>query len=100
MNGDLKLVDLGQKKVLLNLDLVKGDGLMDCLECYFKNSKFYMSFEDASNIISLVVDPYFNKYYIKKYLHNEGFSEDDYYRTKINIKKINLNLADYKEFEF
>jgi hypothetical protein len=59
-----------------------------------------MNFEDAFNIYSLVIDPYLKKYYIKKYLHNEGFSKDDYYRIKINIKKINLNLADYKAFEF
>lgn len=80
--GDLKLVDLEQKKVMLVLDLVKGDGLMDCLECYFENSKFYMNFENASDIISLVVDPHSNKYYIKKYLSGEGFSHDDYYRIK------------------
>jgi hypothetical protein len=33
-------------------------------------------------------------------LHDEGFNEDDYYRIKINIKKINLNLTDYRAFEF
>lgn len=99
-NGDLKLIDLEQKKVALVFDLVKGSGIMSCLECYFENSKFYMNFEDATNIISLIVDPYLKKYYIKKYLSSEGFSDDDYYRIKKNIKKINLNLSEYKSFEF
>lgn len=99
-NSDLVLIDLAQKKAVLTLDLIKGSALMGCLECYYEHDKFYMNFEDGFNIFSLVIDPYLKKYYIKKYLHNEGFSEDDYYRIKINIKKINLNLGDYKVFEF
>ncbi|MBU6340797.1 MAG: hypothetical protein KGS48_04825 [Bacteroidetes bacterium] len=99
-NGDLVLFDLSKKKALLILDLIKGSGLMDCLKCYYQNDKYYMNFEDGSNIISLVVDPYLNKYYIKKYLSGKSFSDDDYYRIKKNIKKINLNLSEYKSFEF